>query len=116
YDYELLTGSGNAFNIVNPPDWVPETPVSIQTSRDFNKTNPFSGARKQLGKQKFPKNLVMKYVYHKLDNPSLRAQKKYEKYLGRYASRYVRKYLPGFSVPAYSGSSHYVRTGTSIIL
>lgn len=116
YDYEHMTRNGKAFNVINPPDWVPETPVTIQTSRDFNKTNPFSGARKQLGRQKFPKNLVMKYVYNKLDRPSLRAQKKYEKYLGRYASRYVRKYIPGFSVPEYSGSSNYVRTGAFIIL
>lgn len=116
YHYEKLTRNGLAFNIVNSADWVPETPVSIQTLQDFNTVNPFVHAKGVIRKMKFPKNMAMKHVYKKLSKPTLKAQRNYEKYLGKMTSKIVGKHLPGFQAPEYYPSNHYVRTGSTVVL
>ncbi|MCU0384814.1 MAG: lipase family protein [Flavihumibacter sp.] len=116
YDYEAMTYGGWAFNVVNSADWVPEVPLSIQTIQDFNTTNPFTNAKSQIRKQKFPDKLVLKYVYNRLSKPSIRAQRNYQKYLGKHTSKIVGKKLNGFQAPGYYNSNHYVRTGTTIVL
>jgi hypothetical protein len=116
YDYEILTQNGWAYNVVNSADWVPEAPISIQTLHDFNTMNPFLNAKQMIHEQKFPKNLVMKHIYNSLDKPTRKAQRTYEKYLGRMTSGLIGKYLPGFEAPDYYSSNHYVRTGTTVVL
>jgi hypothetical protein len=116
YEYEAMTQGGWAFNVVNAADWVPEVPISIQTLNDFNNVNPFKNAKLLIKKQKFPKNLVMKHVYNKLNKPTRRAQKNYEQYLGNLASKIIKQYLPDFIPPLYYNSNDYVRTGATIVL
>lgn len=116
YDYETLTKNGWAYNVVNAADWVPETPVSTQTTNDFNATNPFEQAKAAFKKNKFPKNIVLKHLYNKLDKPSKKAEHNYEKYLGEVLSKTIKKNLPGYQPPAYYHSTYYVRTGTTIVL
>jgi heat shock protein HslJ len=117
YEYEALTQNGWAYNVVNSADWVPEVPISIQTIDDFNVTNPFVGAKGMIKKQKFPKNLALKYAYNQLSKPTYRANRNYQKYLGKMASTIVAKNITGFSAPAsYYNSNHYVRTGNTIVL
>ncbi len=116
YDYEAMTRDGWAFNVVNSADWVPETPVSIQTLYDFNTTNPFVNARQTIKKQKFPQNLVLKHVFNRMEKPTRKAQRNYEKYLGKMTSKLIESYLPGFIPPPYYQSNHYVRTGATIVL
>ncbi|MCK8491262.1 lipase family protein [Spirosoma sp. RP8] len=116
YEYEALTAGGWAFNVVNSADWVPETPITIQTIDDFNQTNPFSNIPALLKKQKFPRNLALKYVFNKLSKPARKAQKNYQKYLGSFASRYVKTNLKEYIPPTFYQSSHYVRTGSFVVL
>jgi heat shock protein HslJ len=116
YDYEAMTQFGWAFNAVNTADWVPEVPMSIQTTDDFNATNPFVNARKGIKEQKFPNNIVLTHVYNSLDKPTRKAQKNYQKYLGEKASSFVSDNIPGFKVPAYYPSNHYVRVGRIVAL
>ncbi|GAA4446809.1 hypothetical protein GCM10023091_40690 [Ravibacter arvi] len=116
YDYEAATAGGWAFNVVNPADWVPDVPFSLQTVDDFTQTNPFSGAKAMIRKQKFPRNMALRHVYRKLSRPSKKAQKNYERYLGRMVAKGVKKQLPGFTLPEYYHSNYYVRTGTTIVL
>ncbi len=116
YEYEAMTQNGWAYNVVNAADWVPETPISIQTINDFNNVNPFKNAPLLIKKQKFPKNLVLKHVYNKLDKPTKKAQKNYEKYLGKMTAKIINQNLKDYIPPAYYKSNHYVRTGTIIVL
>jgi pimeloyl-ACP methyl ester carboxylesterase len=116
YDYEALTQGGWAFNVVNSADWVPEVPLSIQTVNDFNATNPFAGAKGMIKKQKFLQRIVLRRVYNDLSRPALKAQRNYQKYLGRVAERTVAKNINGYVAPAYYNSNHYVRTGQTIVL
>jgi pimeloyl-ACP methyl ester carboxylesterase len=116
YDYETMTQGGWAYNVVNTADWVPETPVSIQTLNDFNTTNIFAVAPGLIKKQKFPMNWIGKYAYNRLSKPAFRAQRRYEKYLGRMVSKQVIKHLPAYIAPDYYHSTDYVRTGNFIVL
>ncbi len=116
YEYEAMTQQGWAYNVVNSADWVPETPISIQTLNDFNPTNPFADAGKVIKKQKFPQRLVLKHVYKKLNKPTWKAQRNYEKYLGKMTSKLVKNNLTEFVPPVYYKSNSYVRTGTTIVL
>ncbi len=116
YDYENNNRGGLAFNVVNTADWVPEVPFSVQTVDDFPNVNPFRGAKAMIKKQKFPKNMALKHVYKKLDKPSRKAQKNYQKYLGKMVSTAVKKQLPSFRLPNYYDSNNYVRTGDIIVL
>jgi len=116
YDYERMTRGGWAYNVVNTADWVPETPVSIQTTSDYNRTNLFAIAPDLIRKLKFPMNWIGKYAYGRLNNPVKRIQRRYERYLGRMAARQVKKHFPDYVPPAYYPSSDYVRTGNTIVL
>src|SRR6185312_6175003 len=116
YQYENLTRGGWAYNVVNAADWVPEVPMSIQTLDDFNYVNPFRNAKELIKKQKFPANIALRHVYNKLSKPAKRAQKNYEKYLGKMMSKYIKKKLPDFKPPVYFKSNDYVRTGNTIVL
>jgi hypothetical protein len=116
YDYEVMTRGGWAYNVVNSADWVPETPLSVQTLEDFNKTNLFAIAPDLIKKQKWPMRWVARYAYNRLNKPSRKLQRRYEKYLGGMVSKQVRKHIPGYQPPAYYTSSDYVRTGNTIVL
>ncbi len=117
YYYENLTKNGWGFNVVNSADWVPETPITIQTLNDFNPTNPFTHAQSEIKKLKFPENLVLKHIYNQLNKPTQKAQKNYEKYLGEKTSKIIMKNLKGFRPPPqYFNSNNYVRTGTTVVL
>ncbi len=116
YSYEHATRGGWGFNVVNTADWVPETPFSVQTVNDFNTTNAFKNAKKLIKKQRFPMNIGMRYVYGKLSRPSKRAQRNYQKYLGKMVSKSITKQLKEFQTPKYYESNNYQRAGHGIIL
>jgi heat shock protein HslJ len=116
YEYEDKTKNGWAFNVVNSADWVPETPMSIQTMEDLNPVNPFEDPKKLFSKLKFPQNIAMRFVLNRLDNPTKRARKNYKKYLGNFVGKSVGKKLDGFTPPEYYNSVDYVRTGAQIVL
>jgi hypothetical protein len=116
YDYEKMTEGGWAYNVVNTADWVPDVPFTVQTVDDFTSVNPFHGAKNIIKKQKFPMNIALKRIYNKLSKPSQKAQKNYQKYLGKMVSQAVKKQIPNFNTPEYYKSNYYVRTGNTIIL
>ncbi len=116
YDYEAMTQYGWAYNVVNSADWVPETMFSIQTVDDFNNTNPFAQAKAMLGKLPFPKDIVLKYIYNRMDQPVRKAEYRFQDCLGKGLENYIKKALPGFQPPVYYNSMDYVRVGNTIVL
>lgn len=52
----------------------------------------------------------------KFDKPTKKAQRNYQKYLGKMASNIVRESLPNYNAPKYVNSNNYVRTGAYIVL
>ena len=67
-------------------------------------------------KQKFPVNIVLLHAYNQLTKPAKKAQRNYEKWLGKRVAKIVKKNLHEFSAPVYFNSNNYVRTGTTIVL
>lgn len=116
HDYESLTQDGWGYNIVNSADWVPETPVSIQTADDFNNINPFVNAKTVISKQSFLKRIALNYAYGKLTKYNRKAARNYKKYLGKYVMKSVRKHLPEYVEPVYANTNDYVRAGNQITL
>lgn len=116
YAYEYATQLGFAFNVVNAKDWVPETPMSVQTVKDFNRTNPFENPKKSIKEQPFPKNLALRHVYNRLEKPPRKAQKRYQKYLGKMLAGFILDHYPELKTPAYYPSNNYVRAGRMIVL
>jgi hypothetical protein len=72
--------------------------------------------QKMIKKQSFLKRIVMLKVYNSLDKPTAKANKKFQKYLGKKLEVFVRKELPEFESPTYVNSNNYVRTGQQIVL
>lgn len=116
YEYEAMTQGGWAYNVVNSADWVPQTPVSVQTVNDYNRINPFVRAKDYIGKMGFPKNIIFNYFYGRLSRPTIKAQKRFERYMGDLMAKQIKKHLPGFAPPEYVHSADYVRTGNTIVL
>ncbi len=116
YHYEDITKGGWAFNVVNPADWVPQVPISVQTLDDFNQVNPFRNADGIIKEQKLKERIVLKHVFNNLDKPTRKAQQSFQKYLGDMTEKMVLQKLTGLQIPAYVSSSDYVRTGQFVIL
>ncbi len=114
YAYESMTHPGWAFNTVNAADWVPETPFSIQTVNDFNATNPFSDAKKLIKGIPIPVRWFLKHAYNKMDRPTRKSQRRFEKYLGRKLGKIILKSAPGFEPPEYLHENAFVRCGTFV--
>ena len=116
YDFDHITRDGYGYRIVNSADWVPETPLSSQTSRDFNAVNPITDAKKLFKQQKFFVRLALNHIYNKMKKGSDLATRRYEKYLGHKLYGMVKKTLPQFKEPEYAKTSNYMTAGSPIIL
>ncbi|UHG94712.1 lipase family protein [Spirosoma oryzicola] len=116
YDYAILTQDGWGFNVVNSADWVPQFPFSVQTTDDFNLTNPIPTITKAIKKQSLFNQVAFNYVFKRLDKPSRQAQRRYQKLLGGYVGKMVQKTLPAYHPPSYVASSYFVQTGQTVVL
>lgn len=117
YEYEQATQGGWSYNVINPHDWVPQTPFSVQTIDDFSKTNPFTDAKKSIKELKFPIDIVARQIFNQLNKPTMKARKNFQKTLGdRAATIIIKKDLPQFQEPEYFESVNYTRCGQQIIL
>lgn len=116
YSYETITKGGWGFNVVNAADWAPESPMTIQTSKDFNKSNPFQLMKNDIKKSSFVKRLLFNYVFNNMDRSAVKVTRKFQKHFGQDMGKIVSKYIPGFVTPIYYKSTNYVRTGNAIVL
>jgi Lipase (class 3) len=116
YDFDYITRKGWAFTVVNTADWVPQTPLSIQTLHDFPPLNPFDNVDAVLHKQSLLVRWYLSNQYHKLEHSTLKAQKRFEKSLGNKVYQQIRKYLPQYRQPVLAHSNNYQRAGTPIVL
>lgn len=116
YDYEYATQPGWSLSVVNAADWVPEVPITVQTLQDFNETNPFKLAKDMIKKMPFPNNIAMRYMYNQLTKHNRKAVKKYKRFLGDIATRFIAKELEGYEKPEFQETFNYVRTGSPVIL
>ncbi|ULQ55630.1 lipase family protein [Flavihumibacter rivuli] len=116
YDFDFMNKGGWAFRVVNAADWVPETAFSIQTLKDMNPVNPFMDVTSSLKSQKALVRWYLKGVYNKMNRSTLKAEKKYRKYLGDMVNKQIRKVLPQLKEPDYVNSLSYMPAGVQVVL
>lgn len=116
YSYEAMTQSGWSFTVVNSADWVPETPISIQTVDDYNAVNPFRNIEPMMEAQKWATRMFLKKAYNDMNKPSKKARDEYRKYLGDKTGQFVQKSLPHHTNPELVESFYYVRCGNPVVL
>lgn len=116
YEYENMTKNGMAFNVVNSADWVPEGPFTIQSSLDYNDSNPYRYALDLLKELPLGKRFVLSYAYKSLDKTSRKAARKYKKYLGKMVGKKIKDFLPDYEIPEYYYSFNFARAGSFITL
>jgi hypothetical protein len=116
YDFDFITRGGWGFRVVNSEDWVPETPFSLQTLKDFNDVNAFMNVPGMLKKQKFFVRVYGKAVYNKLNRASTKSMKRFRHTLGTRVGTLVRKTLPQLKLPPFEYSNNYMTAGTPVIL
>ncbi|MBL1411168.1 lipase family protein [Sphingobacterium faecale] len=116
YDYEHSVGEGWSQHVVNTEDWVPQSPFTVQTIADLPDVNPVPALRVTLKKQNFFKRLFFNSLYKKMTNPSQKAVDRYQKYLGKFTGKQIKKYYPDFVIPDFVNSNEYVRTGKQVVL
>jgi hypothetical protein len=116
YDYEYINRGGWAFRVVNTVDWVPESPVSVQTLDDFSEVNPFKDLDTFTSSMGWLERVVVRSVFRKIDRSLNKAQKKLLKYLGFKMYTFVEDYMPGMAEPTYVETMNYSPAGTAIIL
>src|SRR5690606_32691457 len=105
-----------AFRVVNEQDWVPETPFSIQTLKDFNTVNPFLNIKPALKKSSFLVRLYANHTFNVLNRSSAKAERKFRKILGHKVFLQIRKYMPQLKEPSYAPTMNYMTAGTPVIL
>jgi hypothetical protein len=116
YDFDFISRDGYGYRIVNSADWVPESPVSVQTTNDFNSVNPIMSAKEILKKQKFLARVALTHVYNKLNNSTYKAMKNYRKYMGDAMYKQVIKTMPQLKLPDHQYSINYIAAGSPVIL
>ncbi|WP_205686142.1 lipase family protein [Chitinophaga costaii] len=116
YDFDYLTRNGWGFRIVNARDWVPETPFSLQTTRDMNPVSPFPYVKPLLKKQKLLVRWVVRSLYNKMDRSSRKASRRMAHTLGPLLGKRVKQSLPGYVQPPFAPSNAYMTAGSPVIL
>ncbi len=115
-DFDFITRDGWGLHVVNPLDWVPQTPFTVQTISDFNPANPFLHIKPALRRQKWLVRLYLGTVYRKLDRSTKKADRRLRKYLGGTVYKMVHKTLPQFRQPAYAQTTNYMPAGYPVVL
>lgn len=116
YDYEDFTQKGWGYNVVNTSDWVPETPPSVQTNRDFVNSNPFKYTKQGTKNLSFLKRIVVRSKMNGIDRKFNRARKKFNKIMGKQFEGIVKSYLPDLQKEVQLESLNYQRCGNQISL
>lgn len=117
YDFDFITRGGWALRVYNSEDWVPETPLSVQTVRDFSEVNPYSDREFLLVKMNFIEKIIFDYILGKLKGSLDDARDIVNEYFGSEVYKHsIKKFLPEFPEPHYTGDAYYYPCGVPVVL
>lgn len=114
--FDYMTRGGWAFNVISSVDWVPETPLSVQTISDFAPTNPFVHFDELVGQMPLTDRMKLRFLYARLDNPTRKSEKQLRKYLGRTLGQMVADKCPGYRLPDYAVCANFQRAGVPVVM
>ena len=116
YDYNRICNTNlSSFNFINPYDWVPQVPFSVQSPYNITAPNPFLEFEKSK-EGSLVKRIALHQIYGSMKNPIVKAQKKLNKNLGHRVKKIIEKTTGGFTVPEYMADAAYFPAGISITL
>ena len=115
-EYEYMTRNDWSLSVVNPEDWVPEVPLSIQKINDFSKTNPFAHTNELPDTLGFINRIKIKFLFKSISKSPRKAEKKLRKYLGTKVGNILEKEYDPDQKPTFGQCANYARTGRTIIL
>ncbi|MDQ3019249.1 MAG: lipase family protein [Bacteroidota bacterium] len=117
YDFDYITRDGRALRVYNSEDWVPQTPVSVQTLKDFSEVNPYADKDSIMLKMSFVDKLVFEYIIHRLKDNLNDARNLLDEYFGKMVyNKSISKFLPEFPEPQYSKDAYYYPCGVPVVL
>lgn len=116
--YERMTRGGWAFNVINADDWVPETPLSVQTPDDFRDTCPFTRVDDMIetAGMKGADKLKIKILMRKLRKPTRKSEENLTKYLGYYIAGMLKDMGIDYETPELAKCANFQRVGTTIVM
>ena len=116
YEYSKRSNTQlNSYTFINPYDWVPQTPFTVQSPSNITTLNPFLEFEKSK-EGSFVKRIALNHIYGSMVNPIKKAQKNLNKNLGNRVNKIIVKEIGEFQVPEYMMDAAYFPVGTSIIL
>lgn len=116
YEYSKRSNAQlNSYTFINPYDWVPQTPFTVQSPSNITPLNPFLEFEKSK-EGSFVKRIALHSIYKSMINPIEKAQKNLNKNLGKRVNKIIVKEIGEFQVPDYMMDAAYFPAGTSIIL
>lgn len=117
YDYDFITRGGWALRVYNSEDWVPQTPISVQTVKDFSEVNPYSEREYLVEKMNFIDKIIFDYIVGRLNGTLEDSRDLLDEYSGKMIYEYsISKYLPEFPEPLYTKDSYYYPCGIPVVL
>ncbi|MEO8210173.1 MAG: lipase family protein [bacterium] len=117
YDFDFITRGGWAMRVYNSEDWVPQTPISVQTFKDFSEVNPYADKDSLMVKMSFVDKLVFEYLVNRLTDNLNDARNLLDEYFGKMIyNKSISKFLPGFPEPEYSKDAYYYPCGVPVVL
>ncbi len=117
YDFDFITRGGWAFRVSNTEDWVPQCPLSVQTVKDFSTINPYSEREMLESKMSFIEKIIFNYIVGRLKSNLDNTKDLLNEYFGKMIyDNSIKKYLPGFPEPQYTGDFYFYPCGNPVIL
>jgi len=117
YDYDFITRGGWSLRIYNSEDWVPQTPLSVQTTKDFSEVNPYSERDSFVVKMNLIDKIIFDYLVGRIHGTLEDSKDLLKDYFGSMVYKYsVRKFLPDFPEPQYSDDAYYYPCGVPVVL
>ncbi len=117
YDFDFITGGGWAIRVSNSEDWVPQCPLSIQSVKDFSTVNPYTERDSFIVKMNLIEKLIFNYIVGRLNNSLNDSRDMLNEYFGKMVYDHsIKKYLPDFPEPVYTGDFYYYPCGVPVVL
>ncbi|MCL6523353.1 MAG: lipase family protein [Thermoflavifilum sp.] len=114
YDFDHAF-AGIAYHIVNPEDWVPQTPLSVQTLHDMVDVNPFHDVNVLFRNGSWLVRWYLRAQFRKLEKRTRKANRQMTKFFGNNIQKAVQRYLPQLRVPPYASTTEYMSAGVPVM-
>lgn len=117
YDYDFMTRGGWSLRIYNSEDWVPQTPISVQTLNDFAPINPYSERDSMVKNMNLIDRIIFGYITSKVKNSLDDSKDILKNYMGKEIfSASISKFLPNLSEPVMADDMYYYPCGVPVVL